>query len=204
MATVGDCCTVTVANVRCSVPQDLRPALHATCRATPPSSRSTACVRPGASSSASGRSRQTAPLGRYVGRLGELSQSASLPPISYQGVHQQNGFQWDALLTAAAHSYAAARRGSWNAMRISPLRKISCCILGARLVQRLHATRVPLACADLNTDAKRVFSKAFEPGREREALIDEVAQGSLGQWMRSRPPRRESAPVRAGWCLVRA
>lgn len=34
------------------------------------------------------------------------------------------------------------RRGSWNAMRISPLRKISCCILGARSVQRLHETRV--------------------------------------------------------------
>ena len=64
--------------------------------------------------------------------------------------------------------------------------------------------RVTLACADLNTDAKGVFSKAFESGLQQEALIGEVAQGSLGQWMRSRPPRRESAPVRAGWCLVRA
>ena len=150
MATVGDCCTVAVANVRCSVPQDLRPALHATCRATPPSSRSTACVRPGASSSASGRSRQTAPLGRYVGRLGELSKSASLPPISYQGVHQQNGFQWDALLTAAAHSYATAPEGVLEPDANRPALQDSVLQVRAHSVQRVHATRVSLAAPDVS------------------------------------------------------
>ena len=72
--------------------------------------------------------------------------------------------------------------------------------------QRLCADcdRLTPACADLNTDAKRVFSKAFESGLQQEALIGEVAQGSLGQGMRSRPSRREAVAVRAGWCLVRA
>ena len=72
--------------------------------------------------------------------------------------------------------------------------------------QRLCADcdRLTPARADLNTDAKRVFSKAFESGLQQEALIGEVAQGSLGQGMRSRPSRREAVAVRAGWCLVRA
>lgn len=40
---------------------------------------------------------------------------------------------------------------------------------------RADCDRLTPACADLNTDAKRVFSKAFESGLQQEALIGELA-----------------------------